>query len=244
MIINIVVLLPFALSMMQEDSTPDKLFIGSAFYPPLSNPEQNGYVDLIVKEACARVGVEVEIIQLPAQRSLSNANLGIDDGDILRIGGMETRYPNLVPVPEPLVKFEFVAFSRGVEFTPDGWDSLRPFNVGIVTGWKILEEKVVETASLTKTRNSVQLFRMLQTGRLDLAVYNRIEGEWLARKLGFRTIKALHPPLAERDMYLYLHKKHSELAVRLGQQIRAMKEDGIFEAIKEMTITRLESENQ
>ena len=58
--------------------------------------------------------IEISIIFVPAERALRNVNDGIEDGNFLRIAGMSDKYPELVQVPEKLVVWEFVAFSRKV----------------------------------------------------------------------------------------------------------------------------------
>ncbi len=87
------------------------LTLGTFAGPPLSTPEGTGFYDLVLEEAFARAGYEIKIIQLPAERSLTNANDGITDGDYVRISGLESTYPNLIRVPEKITDFEFVALN-------------------------------------------------------------------------------------------------------------------------------------
>jgi polar amino acid transport system substrate-binding protein len=67
---------------------------------PLNTPDQQGFVDLVATEAFRRIGVTVKTVKLPAERGLINANQGIHDGEMLRVGGLEKIYPNLIMVPE------------------------------------------------------------------------------------------------------------------------------------------------
>lgn len=205
--------------------------------PPLSTPDHAGYYDRILLEAFQRLGVTVTIGHLPAERSLLNANSGIDDGDFVRIPGLEKKYPNLLMVPEKLDDFEFVAFTRHLTLRTTGWPSLTPYHVGIVRGWKILEENLAGVRELTAAKNQEQLFLLLKNGRIDVAVYARNEGHGLLRRLGITDAMALSPPLAVRPMHLYLHKKHASLVAPLAVVLKAMKNDGTYAAIARQTLS-------
>ena len=140
--------------------------------PPYSTTEKSGMYDLILKEAFARLGREIDIIQLPAERSLTNANQGITDGDFVRISGLEKIYPNLVRVPEKIVDFDFIAFSRHINIKTTGWETLIPYDIAIVRGWKILEKNIVGTQSLVRAKNQQILFTLLDKDRTDIVVYS------------------------------------------------------------------------
>lgn len=200
--------------------------------PPLSTLDQTGLYDRILKEAFQRLNLEIEIIHLPAERSLINANEGITDGDFVRVAGLDKMYPNLVLVPEKITDFEFVAFTRLANIKITGWDSLRPYHIAIVRGWKILEQNIVGTVSLIKVKNQFQLFSLLAKDRTDIVVYSRFEGYEMINQLGIKGAKALSPPLAVRAMYLYLNKKHKKLIPLLNRSLKTMKRDGRFETIK------------
>lgn len=204
--------------------------------PPLSTADQTGYYDRILLEAFRRLGVPVVIGHLPAERSLLNANAGIDDGDFVRIAGLEKKYPNLVMVPEKLDDFEFVAFTRHLTLRTTDWATLTPYHVGIVRGWKILEEHLAGVQGLTTAKNQEQLFMLLKNGRVDAVVYARKEGYGLLRQLGITDAVALSPPLAVRPMHLYLHKKHAGLVAPLAAVLQSMKNDGTYAVITRQTL--------
>ncbi|MBU0675256.1 MAG: transporter substrate-binding domain-containing protein [Proteobacteria bacterium] len=209
-------------------SEEDTHTIGSDAAVPLSTPEQTGMLDLIVKEAFARVGEKVTIIGLPSERSLLNANQGVTDGDLVRIVGLENQYPNLVMVPEKIWDFEFVAFSKNRNITLSReWKSLDPYSVGIITGWKILEQNI-HAREISKVSTPELLFTLLDKDRVDLVIYNRIEGYGTIKTMHLQGISVIEPTIESREMFLYLNKKHGELAQRLAEAIRQMKEDGTF----------------
>ena len=57
------------------------LTINTPGEPPYHYADQTGIVDLWVKEAFARIGVETTVDWQPPERGLVNANTGVIDGD-------------------------------------------------------------------------------------------------------------------------------------------------------------------
>ncbi len=208
------------------------LVITTSVGPPESNENDTGFYDLIMKEAFRRIDRQIDIDHLPAERALINADSGITDGEFPRISGLDKQYPNLVMVPEKITNYEFVAFSkiRGKKMT--SWAALQPYNVAIVRGWKILETNIVNTRSLVPAKNQKLLFNLLVNDRADIVVYSRFAGYAYVRSQGLKGIVVLEPPLAVREMYLYLNKKHKQLIKPLAQALREMRADGTYTEIK------------
>jgi polar amino acid transport system substrate-binding protein len=211
------------------------LVINTSYDSPITSPDHSGALDQLYQELGRRLGIKIEIQSLPAERCLLNADSGIDDGDVGRIKGLDKTYTNLIMVPEAVMHFELVAFSRNENFTVNNADSLKPYNVGIVTGWKILERTIVDTKSLEKVENRDQLFSLLDKDRIDVAVIEKMMGLMTIRKHGYRNIKVLQPSYIEGDWYLYLNKKHEAMIPIIAAGIKAMKDDGthkrIFESV-------------
>lgn len=204
--------------------------------PPLSTKDQTGYYDRILLEAFHRLKIPITITHLPAERSLRNVDSGIDDGDFVRIAGLEKRYPNLIMVSEKLDDFEFVVFTRTIDLPTSNWATLTPYHVGIVRGWKILEQNLAGAKELTAVKNQEQLFALLKNGRADVVVYARHEGNAMIKQMGITDARTLEPPLAVRPMYLYLNKKHAGLIAPLAAILKEMKAEGTFATIARQTL--------
>lgn len=186
----------------------------------------------ISKEAFRRLGIELVLTSLPSERSLFAANAGEVDGEGLRVAGLGSQYPNLVQVPERYIGISFVAFARDATIRLDnGWDSLKPHSVAFITGWKMFEANAAGARVVNKVDKPEQLFRMLDGGRVDLALYTRADGIALVRSLGLTSIAPLTPALKDVDMYLYLHRRHEALVPRLAKVLREMKADGSYHRI-------------
>ncbi len=208
------------------------LIIGTTDGPPLINGDRTGFMERIAVEAFRRIGKAVEIVSLPGERALLNVNDGIEDAEFVRISGLQASYPNLRMVPEPIYVMEFSAFSNSVQFSSTDWNSLKPYDVAIVTGWKILENNIKGSRSLTKLSSPKNLFAFLDKKRTQVAVHAKWQGIDLIEKLGLKGITVMNPPLATRDMYLYFNKKHEHLVSKLGDALKQMKRDGTYDAIK------------
>jgi polar amino acid transport system substrate-binding protein len=207
------------------------LTINTADIFPLSTPGGTGYNDVIVKEAFRRMGIEARTVVEPSERSLVNADKGIDDGNMVRIAGLEAIYPNLVLAPEKISDFDFAAFTMKTSVEIAGWESLKPYNVGIVRGWKILEANIVGTKSLSKVKDPEVLFSLLTHDRADLVVFDRTQGLALLRSRRIEGVRALTPLLTKREMFLYLNRRHAALAPGFAATLREMKRDGTFQRI-------------
>ncbi len=219
-------------------ATRPTLRLSTAFGPPIFSADGSGYFNRLIGEAAARIGYAVEIDAPPAERALVNANAGIVDGDGPRIHDLAEigAYPNLMRVPLPLIFVDFVAFSRNSAIDVHGWSSLQPHNVGIVRGWKVLEQNITGTRSLVRTKTVALLFGLLRDNRIDVAVIDRLSGLATARAMDIADIRVSQEPLVRRPMYLHLHNRHASLVEPLAAALAAMKADGTFNQIETATL--------
>ncbi len=205
--------------------------LNTAFVPPISV-----IFEETMKEAFKRNGLNVTFTTLPAEISIQQANNGIDDGDGPRIAGLTQKYPNLIQVPEKLIDVEFSAFSKNTAFEPNGWESLKPYRVGIVIGWKILEDNIVGTKQLEKVNSVETLFKFLDSNRIDIAVIGKLDGLSAIKSQGLKDIQVLQPSLAVREMFLYLNKKHKDMVPQISSALKSVKEDGTYQKIVNQTL--------
>jgi polar amino acid transport system substrate-binding protein len=198
--------------------------------PPYTTPDRSGFLDAVAGVAFRRAGVELKLVKLPAERALRNANAGIGDGDLVRIAGLEAQYPNLVRVPEKLIDWSFTAFSKEASI-PARWEVIRQQQVGHIKGWKIYEQQLAGAPHVISVDDAAQLFRLLELGRIEVALHERWLGDALVRQQGIMGVHALEPPLATREMFIYLHKRHAALVPRLAAALRAIKAEGLYDRL-------------
>jgi len=228
-----------ALLAAEGDKTPTLIF-NSASEDPLSNSMNSGFIDQLLHIAAARSGFNIKRVQLPAERALRDVNSGKLDGEFIRVDGMEKKYPNLIKVDEKIMDLDFVVFSRQIIDTAKGWESLEPYNVTFLSGWKIIESNIPANTRITKVNLPQQLFHMLYKKRTDAIIYERWAGlNILTNDPRYHGIKIRMPPLATRPMYCYLNKNHADLVDILAQSLKEIKRDGTYKKLYDTTLYHL-----
>lgn len=221
----------FVLILPVTAAASQPMVLATADTAPFSVDDGSGLYDQVLHEAFRRLGIEIEIRHLPSERAIQDANAGRLDGEFGRIEAIGSLYPNLRMVSEPLVLWEFSAFVRAGDRTPADFSGLVDYHVGYIRGWKIYEENVTETRSLSIVSSEEQLFSMLQAGRIEVALYNSLRGlDWVARNPSSNIVLAPEP-LSVRPMHLFLHYSHAELVPELESALRAMKTDGTYDQL-------------
>jgi len=185
----------------------------------------------ILRKVYHRVGYTVDIELLPAKRSLEQANLGNTDGDVARIAGTENSFPNLRPIPTPILTFKGVAFTKIKGERIDAWNDLAGYSVGIIRGIRYSE---AGTRGLNRyfVKDMAQLFKVLNNGRVQFVVAGASAGGWFVKENHadsgiHRAGGALH----EAPLYHFIHKKNAHLVSQLDETIKKMEESGELEAI-------------
>jgi polar amino acid transport system substrate-binding protein len=215
----------------------DKLVLTAGVLAPYTTPERQGFLDQMVRAVFREVGLDAELLIYPmaTERGMLNANEGVDDGLAMRVAGLEKQYPNLIRVPEPIAINDFVALTTRLRFPTKNWDSLQPYVVGYIIGWKVFEQNVPSGRQLTLVRDADQLFNLLASGRVDVALYERWQGLARTRAMGLQ-VQAMEPPLVRTPMYIYLNKKHAELVPRVAQALVKLKRNGTYARIHDATL--------
>jgi polar amino acid transport system substrate-binding protein len=233
------ILVVVAILMIGSARAEQTLVLNSVFYSPLTTENHDGLLDMVYQELARRLGIKIEIRNLAAaERTLINVNDGVVDGDVGRILGFEKQYPNMVSVPVPVMKFEMMVFSRNVDFRVAGPDSIKPYNIGIVRGWRILEQASVGAQSVTTFDSAEQMFSMLDKNRIDIALLEKLEGMQIVKIMGIKGVKILQPRLLEGYWHLYLNKKHESLIPQIAAELRKMEEDGSLKRINDSVQAR------
>ncbi|MCW8826249.1 MAG: transporter substrate-binding domain-containing protein [Gammaproteobacteria bacterium] len=223
-----------------ETVAQERLTIATGLKPPLvSSATTKGFLDTLAVELFRRVGIELEVVIVPAKRALVNSNKGIDDGNLLRIKGLEKSYPNLVRVPESIFDSEFVGYSLSPLSLQGEWKKLEGYTTSYVRGWKIFENNIPRNENNVVVGEARQMFELLKEGRTDVVLYEKWQGLLLAKQSGVEGIQVLDPPFVKLNMFMYLNKKHSAIVPKVADELKQMKNDGSYRQIFEQTLGRL-----
>ncbi|MCW9034518.1 MAG: transporter substrate-binding domain-containing protein [Alphaproteobacteria bacterium] len=208
-------------------------------YPLVSSHTKQGFLDSLAKEAFQRAGIDVLVDVLPPKRVLVSANQGAVDGCLLRIEGLEKYYPNLVPIPETTINSQFVAYTTSYTHPITTWDDLNGLSVAYINGWKIFENNIKNSNMVDKLRDPLQMFKMLNRGRINVALYERWQGLHVSQMVGVENLKVHMPPLVEMKMFMYLHKKHQHLAPKVAAALKEIKADGTYQKLYDQILKPL-----
>jgi len=234
----------FSLSLFVACSTQaeSRLSINTGFKAPVSDIYR-----LIIEDLFERAGLLVDFREVSAERSLTLANDGVDDGDCCRILEITSTYKDLVRVPVPVIEIDFVSFFKGASLKLAGtgyWQALKPFEVGVVSGWKILEFGLQKhpPRKLYTLSSPKSLFEMLERDRIQVATIGRLVGYRAILDMQLTGLHVAEPPLVSRPLYLYLNKRHVDLVPQLTRQLQAMQDEGVLARYYRDIVKPLENE--
>jgi len=219
-----------------ESFAETKIRLNAGTAEPFITADGGGFYGALTKEIFSRIGIESKVIRLPSARSIINANEGIDDGVIARTAGMEKKYTNLIMIPVPVVTFKFVAYSLDHKISIKDWDSFASYSVGYIRGWRIYEKNVTKTKSLTVVNNAEQLFKLLMNGRSELILFEYYRGSWWNKHLNANA-HLIGSPVAEKNMFMYMHKRHKDLVPKITSAFEQIVKDGTYQKIKDKELT-------
>lgn len=199
--------------------------------------------ELVMKAVYKKLDIELQIDRHPGNRVLSLANSGKVDGVLLRATVIEDLAKNLVRIPIPIADIRYTAYvKRAKAFKINGWESLKPYKVGVLRGIKLVEEQSKHLNPEMVT-SYTSLFKMLYLERIDVAIFTELDGLYALKKMDLHNdIIKLSPPLEVTPAYHFLHKKHSTLIAKMSALMHEMQQSGeLQELIKQSEITVIDS---
>lgn len=191
--------------------------------------ENNVAAIRVLDEAYQKLGVQINIVELPGGRALRLSNRGELDGELHRVDGINIEYPNLIQIPVSISKVSQHAFAKkDIKIT--NWESLGAYSLAITIGY-ILAEKNTEGMQRQLVSKWEQGFLMVESGHADITIANRYRGLKILNDLGIQDVRLLNPPLEMTPLYHYLHLKHVHLVPKITSVLRKMKANGRIDEI-------------
>ncbi|MDH5325461.1 MAG: transporter substrate-binding domain-containing protein [Gammaproteobacteria bacterium] len=232
LIINILFLLWFSPYLGAE---PRVLIINSGSSAPMIKGDNEGFYPELVHALFKRLKREVRTVHLPSSSSLKNVTQGFDDGLIARIKGLEKKNKNLLLVPEKIMDLQFTAYTNNHNIKIESWEDLKPYNIAYIRGWKIYDKHVTAYKSLVKVKSPEQMFKLLKNQRVDVILYQSVPAKYLMKSLNYFPYEQ-RKYLASREMYMYMHKRHSNLIPLMSRELKKMKQDGTYKDLYQKNI--------
>ena len=128
--------------------------------------------------------------------------------------------------------------SKKVEFEIKGWESLRPYVIGVRRGIVFTVNGTVGMKRILLNSNE-HLLEMLDKGKIDIVVLTRTSALKYLQSRSDLKFKILEPAVEYYPMYHYLHKKNLTLRPKLTQILKEMEEEGFIKKIRENYIQEL-----
>ncbi|MEH6472731.1 MAG: transporter substrate-binding domain-containing protein [Halopseudomonas sp.] len=183
-----------------------------------------------MQAAYRKLGIPITIVKLPPERSLRTANSGQADAELARVKVDLNQYKQLIRVPVAIDIIEATVFSKTESFHVAGWDSLKPYKIGIRQGVKFTERGTRGMDVISGSEN-IQLFKMLNKGRVDIVVMNKHNALKAIKELGLNDIRMLQPSVHRLEVFHYLHFSNQVLLPRLTEILQQMESSGEIEQI-------------
>lgn len=199
----------------------------------------------ILRTVYARLNIQLEFEDVPGKRALALSSAGELDGEIQRIGNLAQDYPTLVRISPPINYIEPSVFTTTLHFDIKGWDSIKPYSIGIVRGVGSSEAGTHGMSHVTAAVSLENMLEMLDAGRFDVVVTDLFSGLVAVKKLNLQSrIYPLSPPLERIYIYHYLNEKHRDLAGKVGKVIQEMEASGELARLRDRLVKQALSESR
>ena len=185
-----------------------------------------------------KFSIQFRLKQFPKERALAQANSGVVDGDAYRVFDFHkvtnNEYPNLMRINETYLSVSFTAFvtDKNKDLEVADWTDLSKYKVAVIRGNKKMEaraKKYLQKENRIVVSEYEQAFGKLTLGRLDVVIGKPSVGIKVMRKK-----KNIHMrgKFGVRELFFYIHKKHSSLIPKIEAEIKKLREDGTLKEIE------------
>lgn len=203
------------------------------------------WLELIYREACARIGLELVLVPYPARRASSVSDAGLVDGEINRVRSYGALHPEMIRIDPPHFAMHFSVYGHASQRVGKGWDGLSEsrtaridFRNGVVRCHEMLGARI-PPSRLAAVDNATLGIRKLAQRRSDLYVDLEFVVERVLLQPEFAQARIRKLAVVEKaDMHCYLHPSKRELAVPLSSALAAMHREGQVERMRLATLAR------
>lgn len=193
------------------------------FREPDAGPVSDAVTE-ILEEAYGKIGIKLQYVDMPRNRSLVEANNGRISGEIGRLPDLEQKFTNLKRVPFPLFAFETVLVADRRDCGLCTLDDVD--NLAFVSGMQTVLQTIKDADFNKPTSQAVdidQLHLMFTNKRVKAVALNDFE----AHQLGYYDNPHLIiTPLRSQLGYHYLHEQHGHLIEALNDTLEEMHDAG------------------
>lgn len=187
----------------------------------------------ILPEIYNKLGINIDIEALPAERAKMWATDGTKDGEILRIFSYGEKNPGMVRVPTPYSSLETTAFAlKSSSISIKTKDDLKKYKVVIVRGVQHTKDMAEGLEKVHVINDSEQMMKFLEAGRADIALINTITGQGVLKSLKIDSIAPVGT-LETLDLFHYLNEKNKDIVPKVDEVIQKMAKSGELKQLRE-----------
>lgn len=186
-------------------------------------PKAN-YSAYLIERALLEYGYRMELKTYPGRRLMAQLNTGAIDGDMARTFDMSVGFANVIRVEEPIVRPCVLLLRTAANHSIDINNPDKPVKIGLFAGAPGGAAIVLSrwpSAELVNFENLKQGAQLLMSDRIDLFAIGEVQlpmvSQFIDRPIERQDAFYL-PPL-----YMHVHKRHDELAVRLAASLKLLK---------------------
>lgn len=182
---------------------------------------------IVLPEIYEQLGMYISITPLPGKRAQYEATTGLKDGEIMRIFSYGEENPTTLRVPTPYYYLETMAFvhiDSNIEINSK--DELANYKIAKVRGVKHTNNITHGLKNVTDHDTTRQIMRLVESGFVDVALTNRIDGLMVIKEMGLKNVIPTTKPLARLDLFHYIHNKKKYLIPAINHKIKEMKRTG------------------
>lgn len=220
---SLIFLISFSFGVASKDSPPkpDFHFVSIEF---LIEQEVGR---IVLTQIYQNIGLTIDISPLPGDRAQFVARSGNKDGEIMRIWTYGEENESLIRVPTSYYYLETMPFiMTGRNIFVSSSNDLKNYKLAKVRGVKHTNNITKGLTNVYEMNSTENIFKLLRSGRVDIALTNTLDGNLVLSRLGFDNVEALSSPLAELPLYHYIHEKNKHLVPLIDKEIKRLKERG------------------
>ena len=185
-----------------------------------------------MREVYRRAGVEMTITQIPAKRAAYMLDNGEFDGVVGRVSSFGQNRPDLIRIEPPINTIVTTAFfvqGRGHRIASRA--DLKDKSVAVVRGIAHAQRATASVADVMEVANPEQLFLMLSTNRVDVAVHGSFGARAEVEILKDEGVLLREVPLGTIESHHFLRNTFRAEATLVSRTLRDMVDTGEFASI-------------
>ncbi|NQZ30426.1 MAG: hypothetical protein HRU06_04085 [Oceanospirillaceae bacterium] len=220
-------ILPLQLAASTNNTTATPLILVSSSNFKESSKGQ--HLSSLYSDILNRLGYQLVFKTYPLKRANTLANQGVVDGIIHRASSFQERYPEMVRVDEPHFEIVFSAYASQPDISVSDWQALKSnsYSIGYRLGNKQVAARLawVDKNKLTAVHSIEQGFELLLKNRITVF----IAGENIINASLNGSVEYAHSIYKSGELeripgHLFLHPKHRQLAPKIANILKALKE--------------------